>query len=113
MLLKLYFSYFNVQSLTVVPCFNIPFTVALEEERNNSPNNGGGGSERGEHLNPKQRHQMKQRELFLSRQVETLPATQIRGRCSVTLLNEEESLLSYLNKDVSSSKGSISKPATL
>uniref|UniRef100_A0A182W331 Metastasis-associated protein MTA3 n=1 Tax=Anopheles minimus TaxID=112268 RepID=A0A182W331_9DIPT len=42
---------------------------------------------------------MKQRELFLSRQVETLPATQIRGKCSVTLLNEEESLLSYLNKD--------------
>ncbi|XP_040175522.1 metastasis-associated protein MTA1 [Anopheles arabiensis] len=76
-----------------------PALVALEEERNNSPNNGGGGSERGEHLNPKQRHQMKQRELFLSRQVETLPATQIRGRCSVTLLNEEESLLSYLNKD--------------
>uniref|UniRef100_A0A182P3G1 Uncharacterized protein n=1 Tax=Anopheles epiroticus TaxID=199890 RepID=A0A182P3G1_9DIPT len=75
---------------------------ALEEERNNSPNSGvggGGGGERGEHLNPKQRHQMKQRELFLSRQVETLPATQIRGRCSVTLLNEEESLLSYLNKD--------------
>ncbi|ETN57839.1 metastasis-associated protein MTA [Anopheles darlingi] len=79
---------------------------ALEEERN-SPNNtgggggggGGGGSERGEHLNPKQRHQMKQRELFLSRQVETLPATQIRAKCSVTLLNEEESLLSYLNKD--------------
>ena len=45
---------------------------------------------------------MKHRELFLSRQVETLPATHIRGKCSVTLLNEEESLLSYLNKDVSS-----------
>ncbi|XP_053661355.1 metastasis-associated protein MTA1 [Anopheles marshallii] len=76
-----------------------PALVALEEERNNSPNSGAGGGERGEHLNPKQRHQMKQRELFLSRQVETLPATQIRGKCSVTLLNEEESLLSYLNKD--------------
>ncbi|XP_052894639.1 metastasis-associated protein MTA1 [Anopheles moucheti] len=76
-----------------------PALVALEEERNNSPNSGTGGGERGEHLNPKQRHQMKQRELFLSRQVETLPATQIRGKCSVTLLNEEESLLSYLNKD--------------
>lgn len=44
---------------------------------------------------------MKHRELFLSRQVETLPATHIRGKCSVTLLNETESLLSYLNKDVS------------
>lgn len=52
-------------------------------------------------LNGKQRHQLKHRELFLSRQVETLPATHIRGKCSVTLLNETESLLSYLNKDVS------------
>lgn len=113
-------------SLTFSP-FSLPLTlaVALEEERN-SPNTtggggaggggagekggGGGGNDRsGEQLNPKQRHQMKHRELFLSRQVETLPATQIRAKCSVTLLNEEESLLSYLNKDVSSSKGSTSK----
>lgn len=47
----------------------------------------------------KQKHQLKHRELFLSRQVETLPATHIRGKCTVTLLNETESLLSYLNKD--------------
>lgn len=51
-------------------------------------------------LSWKQRYQLKHRELFLSRQVETLPATHIRGKCSVTLLNETESLLSYLNKDV-------------
>lgn len=75
-------------------------TVALEEERN-SPNNNSTGEHKGEPLNTKQRHQMKHRELFLSRQLETLPATHIRGKCSVTLLNEEESLLSYLNKDVS------------
>uniref|UniRef100_A0A1B6FNZ1 Metastasis-associated protein MTA3 n=1 Tax=Cuerna arida TaxID=1464854 RepID=A0A1B6FNZ1_9HEMI len=50
-------------------------------------------------LSSKQRHQLKHRELFLSRQVETLPATHIRGKCSVTLLNETESFLSYLNKD--------------
>ncbi|XP_064489544.1 metastasis-associated protein MTA3-like isoform X2 [Ornithodoros turicata] len=50
-------------------------------------------------LTEKERHQLKHRELFLSRQVETLPATHIRGKCSVTLLNETESLLSYLNKD--------------
>ncbi|XP_023246764.1 metastasis-associated protein MTA3 [Copidosoma floridanum] len=50
-------------------------------------------------LTTKQRHQMKHRELFLSRQVETMPATHIRGKCCVTLLNETESLLSYLNKD--------------
>lgn len=42
---------------------------------------------------------MKHRELFLSRQVETLPATHIRGKCSVTLFNETESLHSYLSKD--------------
>ncbi|OXA59815.1 metastasis-associated protein MTA3 [Folsomia candida] len=50
-------------------------------------------------LSTKQKHLLKHRELFLSRQIETLPATQIRGKCSVTLLNETESLLSYLNKD--------------
>ncbi|XP_018401179.1 PREDICTED: metastasis-associated protein MTA2 isoform X1 [Cyphomyrmex costatus] len=50
-------------------------------------------------LSSKQRHQMKHRELFLSRQVETMPATHIRGKCCVTLLNETESLTSYLNKE--------------
>ncbi|XP_070509502.1 metastasis-associated protein MTA3 isoform X2 [Chironomus tepperi] len=73
-----------------------PAIAALEEEqRNNANSNGTDKSE----LSNKQKHQMKHRELFLSRQVETLPATHIRGKCSVTLLNEEESLLSYLNKD--------------
>jgi len=67
---------------------------ALEEECESQ------GREKDQHLNGKQRHQLKHRELFLSRQVETLPATHIRGKCSVTLLNETESLLSYLNKDV-------------
>ena len=62
---------------------------ALEEEE---------GKDR-EQLTPKQRHLLKHRELFLSRQVETLPATHIRGKCSVTLLNETECLLSYLNRD--------------
>ncbi|XP_072032215.1 metastasis-associated protein MTA3-like isoform X2 [Amphiura filiformis] len=52
-----------------------------------------------EELSDKQRHQLKHRELFLSRQLETLPATHIRGKCTVTLLNETESLLSYLGKD--------------
>ena len=54
-----------------------------------------------EDLEEKDKHQLKHRELFLSRQVETLPATHIRGKCAVTLLNETESLLSYLSKDVS------------
>ncbi|KAH8359693.1 hypothetical protein KR093_008390 [Drosophila rubida] len=59
----------------------------------------GGDGEKSEALTSKQRYQIKHRELFLSRQVETIPATQIRGKCSVTLLNETESLQSYLNKD--------------
>lgn len=50
-------------------------------------------------LSEKQRHQLKHRELFLSRQVETLPATHIRGKCAITLLNETESFLSYLSKE--------------
>lgn len=50
-------------------------------------------------INDKQRHQLKHRELFLSRQVETLPATHIRGKCSVTLLNETESMTSYLDRE--------------
>lgn len=50
-------------------------------------------------LSDKEKHQLKHRELFLSRQVETLPATHIRGKCQVTLLNETETLVSYLNKE--------------
>ncbi|XP_034485115.1 metastasis-associated protein MTA3 isoform X1 [Drosophila innubila] len=68
---------------------------------NNSAASGaaGGDGEKSEALTSKQRYQIKHRELFLSRQVESIPATQIRGKCSVTLLNETESLQSYLNKD--------------
>jgi metastasis-associated protein MTA len=62
---------------------------ALEEEQEREA----------EQLSEKNKHQLKLRELFLSRQVETLPATHIRGKCSVTLLNETESLASYLNKE--------------
>ncbi len=43
--------------------------------------------------------QMKMREVYLSRQVETLPATLIRGKCSVTLLSEVETPQSYLSRD--------------
>ncbi|VDM67565.1 unnamed protein product, partial [Strongylus vulgaris] len=41
----------------------------------------------------------RQRELFLSRQVETLPATLIRGKCAVTLLSEVETVSSYDGED--------------
>lgn len=43
--------------------------------------------------------QLRQREVFLSRQCETLPATLIRGKCSVTLLSEVENAQSYLGRD--------------
>ncbi|KAJ8418431.1 hypothetical protein AAFF_G00141400 [Aldrovandia affinis] len=47
----------------------------------------------------KQKHQLRHRELFLSRQYESLPATHIRGKCSVALLNETEAVLAYLDKE--------------
>ncbi|XP_054747870.1 metastasis-associated protein MTA1 isoform X4 [Anastrepha obliqua] len=76
---------------------------ALDEGLNSPIHHGPGGgtasTDKGEPLTAKQRYQIKHRELFLSRQVEALPATQIRGKCSVTLLNETESLQSYLSKD--------------
>nr|UAT11588.1 metastasis associated protein 1 [Cynops orientalis] len=50
-------------------------------------------------LPEKEKHQLRHRELFLSRQLESLPATHIRGKCSVTLLNETESLKSYLEQE--------------
>jgi metastasis-associated protein MTA len=64
--------------------------IALEEEQER---------EIAETLDDKQRHQVKHRELFFSRQMETIPATHIRGKCTVTLLNETESLASYLDKE--------------
>jgi len=50
-------------------------------------------------LDERKRHQLKCHEVFLSRQVETLPATHIRGKCSVTLLSDAESPLSYLGRE--------------
>ena len=46
-----------------------------------------------------ERVMMKQREVFLSRQIETLPATLIRGKCSVTLMSEVETISSYTSRD--------------
>uniref|UniRef100_A0A1A7Y1C9 Metastasis associated 1 family, member 2 n=1 Tax=Iconisemion striatum TaxID=60296 RepID=A0A1A7Y1C9_9TELE len=50
-------------------------------------------------LADQQKHQLKHRELFLSRQFESLPATHIRGKCNVTLLNETDVLAGYLEKE--------------
>ncbi|KAK6056626.1 Myb-like DNA-binding domain protein, partial [Cooperia oncophora] len=52
-----------------------------------------------EELEEVRRHRIRQRELFLSRQVETLPATLIRGKCQVTLLSEIETVSSYEGED--------------
>ena len=47
-----------------------------------------------------QKHQLRHRELFLTRQNETLLATNIRGKCLVVLHNETESFVSYLSNEV-------------
>ncbi|VDN40570.1 unnamed protein product, partial [Dibothriocephalus latus] len=82
--------------------------------------NGSGGGSNANSLTDIQRHQIKHRELFLSHQVECLPATHIRGeawylcllevdlsfcvlglvgKCSVTLYNEVEPLTSYVQRE--------------
>ncbi|XP_011305751.1 metastasis-associated protein MTA3 isoform X2 [Fopius arisanus] len=86
-----------------VMCFfrrrDLPPTLIMLADKHQWMEEGVAGAGGVAELSTKQRHQMKHRELFLSRQVETMPATHIRGKCCVTLLNETESLLSYLNKD--------------
>lgn len=44
-------------------------------------------------------HQLKHREVFLSRQLEIINANTIRGKCSVTLYSEVELLLDYIKED--------------
>lgn len=76
------------------------FLGGLDGESNGSGSGPWGLSHSENELTSKQKHQLKHRELFLSRRVETVPATLIRGKCCVTLLNETESLLTYLNSEV-------------
>lgn len=52
-----------------------------------------------EQMSDKDKTLLKQRELFYSRQIETIPASAIRGKCTVQLLNESESFASYLDKE--------------
>jgi len=52
-----------------------------------------------EKLPPEKIHLLRQRELFMSRQMETLSATNIRGKCSVVLLSEVETPEMYLEKE--------------
>ncbi|CAF2123714.1 unnamed protein product [Rotaria magnacalcarata] len=66
---------------------------------NPSNSTGSNSSSQPTELSDTQKHQLRHRELFLTRQIETLLATNIRGKCLVTLHNETESFLSYLNTE--------------
>ncbi|XP_019864285.1 PREDICTED: metastasis-associated protein MTA3-like isoform X2 [Amphimedon queenslandica] len=46
-----------------------------------------------------QKHQIKHRELFLSRQIDTYKIDMVRGKCSVSFLNELEDISSYMEKE--------------
>uniref|UniRef100_A0A8C1HVT1 Metastasis associated 1 family, member 2 n=1 Tax=Cyprinus carpio carpio TaxID=630221 RepID=A0A8C1HVT1_CYPCA len=61
--------------------------------------NGGMEESKQPSMSEQQKHQLKHRELFLSRQFESLPATHIRGKCNVTLLNETDVLTGYLERE--------------
>ncbi|KAI6240974.1 BMA-LIN-40, isoform a [Aphelenchoides fujianensis] len=50
-------------------------------------------------LEPIEVHRLRQQELFLSRQIDTLPATQIRGKCTVVMLSEVDAVESYKNRE--------------
>ncbi|XP_051900202.1 metastasis-associated protein MTA1-like isoform X2 [Pristis pectinata] len=77
-----------------VPQETLPKAEDMEEEMETEAD-----TDNPQQLTEKQQHQLKHRELFLSRQLESLPATHIRGKCSVTLLNETEAVFSYLEKE--------------
>ena len=44
-------------------------------------------------------HLIRHRELFLSRQIETYKIDMVRGKCTVSLLNELEDIHTYLDKE--------------
>jgi len=75
-------------------------SVAIADSAENDDDDSAVDGEKVMTLDERQRHELKCHEVFLSRQVETLPATHIRGKCSVTLLSEAESPLAYLKHDV-------------
>lgn len=52
-----------------------------------------------EALPERTRHQVKQRELFLTRTIETFASSQIRGRCIVVQFCDSESPLAYLGRE--------------
>lgn len=70
------------------------------EDPNPEPITHFGGLPAGAHkLSPSDVHLLRQRELFMSRQCETLSAINIRGKCSVVFLSSVETPDMYLNKE--------------
>jgi metastasis-associated protein MTA len=47
-------------------------------------------------FNDVEKHQLTHREVFLSRQIETVNASLIRGKCSVRILSEAENMQQYI-----------------
>lgn len=50
-------------------------------------------------FNEIEKHQLRHRELFLSRQIDTVNASLIRGKCTVRVLSEAEDLRDYLKQN--------------
>lgn len=71
-------------------------TVVSEEGQALDGNYGGNGIHI---LNEAERHLIKHRELYLTRQIETFKIDMVRGKCSVQLLNELEELKEYLSEE--------------
>ncbi|CAD6193921.1 unnamed protein product [Caenorhabditis auriculariae] len=71
------------------------------EESTKKADWGNGGLPLGaENIGEEARFRLRQHELFLSRQVEIMPASQIRGKCRVMLLSEAEDVDSYTSDDL-------------
>ena len=49
-------------------------------------------------FNDVEKHQLTHREVFLSRQVETVNASLIRGKCSVRILSDAENMQMYIKE---------------
>ncbi|KAL3319171.1 ELM2 domain [Cichlidogyrus casuarinus] len=74
-------------------------TSSPPPKANSNETNSENGNAKKASLSQIQKHHLKHRELFLSRQVEVLPAKHIRGKCSVTLYNNVEPLSNYLGRE--------------
>ncbi|KAL5463382.1 hypothetical protein EMCRGX_G032275 [Ephydatia muelleri] len=72
---------------------------ALVVEEENEMESANGGSSDHKKLTELHKHLLHHRELFLSRQIETHKIDMVRGKCTVSLLNELEDMSSYLSQE--------------